>query len=197
MLDLTAPWLPQGSYSPSAYGLPIRGDSCETTGEKPPPARKSVSRFSLGSMALRETKLQQSYIVWIWGIDASRRLLRCSSNMPLMCHAETIRISQIDVFLSFLVQMRLDEQLEAPGVKERNLAGWGLSRGKAWKGSLNVTREKKKTPPKWKPTRPCWRTRSRWNLFLHAVSEGDQGNPNGMVAGKPQTCAFYLGFTAL
>ena len=78
--------------------------------------------------------------------------------------------------------------LEAPGVKERKLAWWGLSRGKAWKGSLNVT--KKKTPPKWKPTRPCWRTRSRWNLFPHAVSEGDQGNPNGMVAGKPQTCAF-------
>ena len=26
-----------------------------------------------------------------------------------------------------------------PGVKERKLAGWGLSRGKAWKGSLNVT----------------------------------------------------------
>ena len=29
--------------------------------------------------------------------------------------------------------------LEAQGVKERKLAGWGLSRGKAWKGSLNVT----------------------------------------------------------
>ena len=29
-------------------------------------------------------------------------------------------------------------------------------------------------------------------FFLHAVSEGDQGNPNGMVAGKPQNCAFYL-----
>ena len=37
-------------------------------------------------------------------------------------------------------------RLEAPGVKERKLAGWGLSRGKAWKGSLNVT-EKKKRPP--------------------------------------------------
>ena len=35
-----------------------------------------------------------------------------------------------------------------------------------------------------KPFSSCW-------------SEGDQGNPNGMVAGKPQKCAFYLGFTAL
>ena len=35
--------------------------------------------------------------------------------------------------------------LRPPGVKERKLAGWGLSRGKAWKGSLNVT--KKKRPP--------------------------------------------------
>ena len=32
--------------------------------------------------------------------------------------------------------------LEAQGVKERKLAGWGLSRGKAWKGSLNVTEKK-------------------------------------------------------
>ena len=31
------------------------------------------------------------------------------------------------------------QTLEAQGVKERKLAGWGLSRGKAWKGSLNVT----------------------------------------------------------
>ena len=33
-------------------------------------------------------------------------------------------------------------ELEAPGVKERKLAGWGLSRGKAWKGSLNVTKKR-------------------------------------------------------
>ena len=37
--------------------------------------------------------------------------------------------------------------LEAPRVKERKLAGWGLSRGKAWKGSLNVTKKKKKNAP--------------------------------------------------
>ena len=37
----------------------------------------------------------------------------------------------------------------------------------------------------------------REDSLLHAVSEGDQGNPNGMAAGKPQNCAFYLGFTAL
>ena len=34
-------------------------------------------------------------------------------------------------------------------------------------------------------------------FFLHAVSEADQGNPNGMVAAKPQNCAFYRGFAAL
>ena len=50
-----------------------------------------------------------------------------------------------------------------PGVKERKLAGWGLRRGKAWKGSLDVT--EKNTPPKWKPTRPSWRTRPRWNFL--------------------------------
>ena len=39
-----------------------------------------------------------------------------------------------------------EPKLEAPGVKERKLAGWGLSRGKAWKGSLNVTEKKKRAP---------------------------------------------------
>ena len=39
------------------------------------------------------------------------------------------------VFRCVLIAVRL----EAQGVKERKLAGWGLSRGKAWKGSLNVT----------------------------------------------------------
>ena len=41
----------------------------------------------------------------------------------------------------FIAQSCLRTKLEAPGVKERKLAGWGLSRGKAWKNSLNVTKK--------------------------------------------------------
>ena len=39
-------------------------------------------------------------------------------------------------------------KLQAPGVKERKLAGWRLSRGKAWKGSFNVTGRKKRKKKK-------------------------------------------------
>ena len=86
--------------------------------------------------------------------------------------------------------------LETPGVKERKLAGWRLSRGKAWKGSLNAT-EKKRPPNGSQHGHHGGRALAQDVFFLHAVSEGDQANPNGMVAGKPQNCVFYLGFTAL
>ena len=68
--------------------------------------------------------------------------------------------------------------LEAFGVKERKLAGWGLSRGKAWKGSLNVT--KKNAPQMEANTAIIMEDAPTMKLFfLHAVSEGDQGKPNG------------------
>ena len=69
-----------------------------------------------------------------------------------------MRFSDFQVNSSKVLRLPACHELEAQGVKERKLAGWGLSRGKAWKGSLNVT---EKTPPKWKPTRPSWRTRPR------------------------------------
>ena len=80
--------------------------------------------------------------------------------------------------------------LEAPGAKERKLAGWGLRRGKAWKGSLNVAGEKKKkNAPQMEANTAITEDAPTVIFFLHAVSEGDPGNPNGMIAGKPQNCA--------
>ena len=93
-----------------------------------------------------------------------------------------IRYVRIDGFMRIYVQIIF----EAPGARERKLAGRGLGRGNAWKGSLNGSQHSHHGG------------RAHDETFaLHALSEGDQNNPNGMVAGKPQNCAFYSGFMAL
>ena len=64
----------------------------------------------------------------------------------------------------------------------------------AWKGSLNVT---SKNVPQMEANTAIMEDALTMIFFLRPVSESDQGNPNGMVAGKPQKCIFDLGFTAL
>ena len=79
-----------------------------------------------------------------------RRCLAVAQNAPLNVYRHLkygngdrmvpyLQISH-DIYLHNFKNCRC--LLEAPGVKERKLAGWGLSRGKTWKGSLNVTRKK-------------------------------------------------------
>ena len=65
-----------------------------------------------------------------------------------LMHFQFLKLHQGPVFNPHLTSFcpSSDRTLEAPGVKERKLAGWGLSRGKTWKGSLNVTRKKKRPP---------------------------------------------------
>ena len=77
----------------------------------------------------------------------------------------------------------------------KNLRPQGGGRGKAWKGTLNVTQKKKAAQMEANTAIMAdVPTMKRFFFMLYLKAINDQGNPNEMVTGKPQNCAFYLGF---
>ena len=87
------------------------------------------------------------------------------------------------------------EKTEAPGVGEQKLAGWGLSRGKAWKAETWKEKKKKKKKKKKNVPTAIMEEAPTMNICYAAV-QGGESNSNGMVPGKSPNCPFYLAFMA-